>query len=63
MQVRYFYRYEGKQKLILCGHFTKKEVRQLLKEDWKESLPRSPQNSHNKQRVTSSTSRKRKVRV
>lgn len=63
MQVRYFYRYEGKQKLIRCGHFTKKEVRQLLKEDWKESLPRSPQNSNKKERGSTSTSRRRVVRV
>lgn len=40
MQVRYFYRYVGKERLICCGHYTKKEILQLYQEGYRESQPR-----------------------
>ena len=40
MQVHYFYRFEGKEKLMRCGHFTKDEMIQLYLEGYKESKPR-----------------------
>lgn len=60
MQVRYFYRYEGKQKLILCGHFTKKEVQQLTQDGWRESLSRKSRKPQNKHGIPVASSRERK---
>lgn len=62
MQVHYFYKYEGRERLTRCGHFTRDEMLQLYLEGYRKSQSRrkTPTRENNRNGIPVQHGKRRK---